>query len=136
MVIGRKPTTTISLNQHSPYIYYICPYTYRYVVITPHLGNLVWNIQRTLQKNHNQSKCRVVEPSSKGYIYKITSAPKFQEMFWKEGQDGCKNQKIRWFSVRLSPSYIKSYTPKVSSILLPNYKLVKNDTYKNDTMNI
>jgi hypothetical protein len=52
----------------------------------------------TIIENHNQSKCRAVDPSPSGYIYNSTPTPKAQGT-WQKGWKKFKMQMIREFAV-------------------------------------
>lgn len=60
----------------------------------------LYNRQRPSIENHNQSKWRLVEPSSNRQSYK-TLAPKAQETLQKKGWRYCKSQRTRKFAVSL-----------------------------------
>jgi hypothetical protein len=67
----------------------------------PSSRKLLCNKWRPLQKKI-KSKCRVVEPSYNGYIFKILPHLRLREQFWKRRrQKDCKSQRIRDFGVRL-----------------------------------
>jgi len=60
---------------------------------------------------HNQLKCRLVEPSPNWYIDYATSAPKAEGPLWKRWQRACKRQKNMEFAVRPCFLGISEVTP-------------------------
>ena len=73
-VTGGESATTNLLNQNSTQQQSVntCPYSHR-ELRSLHIIKKTLCIRWTAlkKKNHNQSKCRVVDPSPNGYIYKI-----------------------------------------------------------------
>lgn len=59
-------------------------------VLILYQGNFFSEWMEPLQKNYTESKCRVVEYSPNGYIYKTTPTPKAQEASWKREQKDSK----------------------------------------------
>lgn len=64
---------------------------------SPLIKKLVIARWRLLQKI-----CRVVEPSTTGYIYKIVPAPNVQRTLQKRVWKDCKRQMVRDFAVRVN----------------------------------
>lgn len=56
---------------------------------------MVFATDRDITENHNQTKCRVAEPTPSGYFHKTTPKPKARESLWKRGQKNGKSQRIR-----------------------------------------
>lgn len=53
-----------------------------------------------IRENHNQLKCKVVEPSHCRYIYKILLLLRLRGHCRRGGQEECKSQRIRDFALR------------------------------------
>lgn len=74
----------------------------------------------------SQSKCRVVEPGTNGCIYK-TPIPDTQGTVWKMGQESCKSQSIRMFTMM---SYLQGMSEatliKVSPLWLHKHERNKD----------
>lgn len=77
-------------------------------------------------EKHDQSKHSVVESIPSGNIYKH-SLPSGSGKVAEEGHKECKSQ-ITVFCEIVSPRNVRSYTYKVSPILLLKHELKKNDT--------
>lgn len=84
------------------------PYPQISVIVIPHKGN--FSAQKlTSIENHNQTICKIMEPSPSEYIYKTLLPYTAQETLQKGGQ-GQKVSKIGDFTMRLFPSNIRSLT--------------------------
>jgi hypothetical protein len=77
--------------------------------------------------NHNQSKCRVVEPSPNGYIYKYNSQPEAWGSFRRRSRKIVRARGSESLCETVSPSNARNYTHKVSPIWLPKQGLTKED---------
>ena len=69
------------------------------VVFTPQQGNVFLQQMKTIIGNHNQSNCRVVQPSPSEYIYKYSYIPKAQGALQKTRWKDVKSQGMGDFSV-------------------------------------
>lgn len=66
--------------------------------ITPSQGNFSLPQIETITEKHNYSECRIMEPSSNGYIYKTVLHVRLKEHCQRSYKD-CKSQRIMKFSV-------------------------------------
>jgi hypothetical protein len=84
MDLGGEPTR---INPNN--ILNICPYNHGKVQQT-----------ETITENYNQSKCRDVETSSNGHLYKTAPTPMAQGTFQKEERKDCKSQRVKEFTLQ------------------------------------
>jgi hypothetical protein len=69
-------------------------------VLNSHKETSLYNRQRIIIENHNQLKCRSVEPCPKGSIYSSAPALTIQRPLWKRGQKDSTRQRNRESAVR------------------------------------
>jgi hypothetical protein len=63
----------------------------------PSSRKLLFATEIILGNSNNNSKDRVMEPSSSAYIYKTTPAPKTQGILWQRKWKDFQSQRIRGF---------------------------------------
>ena len=92
----------------------ISSYSQLSAALSIHQGNVSLPQMETTTENHNQSKCRVVEPSPNGYIYKTLQSLKFRE-HCEKGVERLQESEDRGASCEIvSPGNSRSYTHEVS----------------------
>lgn len=57
------------------------------VVLTTHQGDFSLQHIENITENHKQSKCRVLEPRTNGYIYNTTSTPETKGEYQRHAQN-------------------------------------------------
>lgn len=103
-----------------------CLYNHRYMSSSPLITSLqrketikeasLWKGRRPTE-NYNHSKCRAVELSPKGSIYKPYHTLRLWELCSKGKQKDCKSQEIREIVVRLC-LIVKSEVPPIKALTL------------------
>lgn len=83
--------------------------------LVPHQGSFSLQEMETFVKNHNQSKCLVVNPSPNKDTSTIELNLRLWVHFGKEGSKKCKSQWNWEFPVNktVSPSNVRNYTERV-----------------------
>ena len=129
----REPTTTTLLNQHKPLT------AIRTLALTQTWKCCLHNLSRnsSLQQSettveiHNQSQCRVMDPSPNRYMCNTLPHVRFREHCGRGKQKDCKSHRIRKCAVRfLASTNVRSYTHKVSLTWLPKHELNKDSTHR------
>jgi hypothetical protein len=83
---------------------------------------------KTITEYYSQSKCQVVDPGLIGFICNTFLTPKARESLWKRGCKDCKSQRIKGFSVKVSPRNIRGCNHEVSPPWLSTHDLKKDKT--------
>ena len=108
----RGESATTNLQTPNPnYTINMSLYSQISVVLTPHQGNFFLQQMEITTENHNQSKCRAVEISSKSCIYKQFLNLRFREQTLRKGGKIFKSHRNREFAMRLCLLVISEATP-------------------------
>lgn len=107
------------------YILHICLYRYRSIQSRPCSKETSF-CNRDHYRNHDQSKCRVGDPSPSANIYKTTSTPKAQGSLQDRGRKIIRARELGVCSEMCLLGMLEA-APRVSSEWLPKHQLNNNN---------